>query len=165
MSKRDKRGMQTLFRTVIKNHYTLLEAIDRKASIILTINSILISIVLGAAYLAPDAMQNGLELITRVTVNFALVSMVFALLAIRPHRYRNNKSLLYAGSFTKMSRENYREQMNSILDAGDGIYDTMIDDIYSIGEVIRKRQHMLYISIGIFIVGLTVIFILGLIYL
>jgi hypothetical protein len=165
MSKRDKRGIQTLFRTVIKNHYTLLETIDRKASIILTINSILISIVLGAMYLTPDELKSSMELITRVTINFALFSMVFALIAIRPHRYKDRNSLLYAGSFTKISKEKYREEMIAVLDSGEGLYDRMIDDIYSIGKAIRSRQHMLYISIGIFIIGLVVIFILGMIYL
>ena len=165
MLKRDKRGIQTLFRTMIKNHYTLLETIDRKASIILTINSILISLVLGAMYLTPDESKDSMELIARITVNFALFSMVFALIAIRPHRYKKKNSLLYAGSFTKMTKEKFREDMNAVLDSGDGIYNRMIDDIYSIGEAIRSRQHMLYISIGIFILGLVIVFILGMIYL
>jgi hypothetical protein len=116
-------------------------------------------------YLTPDELKSSMELITRVTINFALFSMVFALIAIRPHRYKDRNSLLYAGSFTKISKEKYREEMIAVLDSGEGLYDRMIDDIYSIGKAIRSRQHMLYISIGIFIIGLVVIFILGMIYL
>ncbi len=165
MAKRDKRGIQTLFRAVLKNHYTLLEAIDRKASIILTINSILISIVLGASYLADPEQIDGITLIARVCVNFGIFSMAFALLAIRPHRYKNRGSLLYAGSFDKITKAEYRQQMNELLDTGDEIYDKMMDDVYDIGETIRARQRMLYVSIGIFLVGLASAFILGMIHL
>lgn len=165
MAKRDKRGIQTLFRTILKNHYTLLESIDRKSSIILTINSILISIVLGASYLASPEQMKGLELIARVTVNFGIFSMGFALLAIRPHRYKSKDSLLYAGSFGPASKEAYRDKMNELMDTGDGIYDHMIDDVYDIGETIRSRQKLLFVSIGIFLIGLVTIFIMGCIYL
>ena len=51
----DPRGVQTLFRTLSRNHYNLLRMVDNKASIILTVNSIIISLLFGAAYLAPEA--------------------------------------------------------------------------------------------------------------
>ena len=42
--KLDAKGMDTLFRTISRNHYNLLRMVDNKASIVLTVNSILISI-------------------------------------------------------------------------------------------------------------------------
>lgn len=47
LQKYDARGIQTLFRAVSKNHYTLLKMVDNKAKIILTVNSIITSIFLG----------------------------------------------------------------------------------------------------------------------
>jgi len=46
LDKFDARGSQTLFRTLSRNHYNLIKMIDNKASILLTINSIIISIII-----------------------------------------------------------------------------------------------------------------------
>ena len=57
----DARRIDTLFRTVSRNHYTLLRMVDNKASIILTVNSILISLLFGATQLAPDGEIESFE--------------------------------------------------------------------------------------------------------
>jgi len=50
LDKFDPRGTQTLFRTLSRNHYNLLKMIDNKASIILTVNSIIISLLMAVIY-------------------------------------------------------------------------------------------------------------------
>ena len=47
LHKYDTRGIQTLFRTVSKNHYNLLKMVDNKARIVLTVNSIITSLLFG----------------------------------------------------------------------------------------------------------------------
>ena len=53
-SRYDSRGVQTLFRTLSRNHYHLLRMVDNKAGIILTMNSIIIFLVglIGSAFMA-----------------------------------------------------------------------------------------------------------------
>ena len=61
LDKYDARGVQTLFRTLLRNHYNLLKMVDSKSSIILTINSIIISLLMGALYVAPETDIEVLE--------------------------------------------------------------------------------------------------------
>ena len=44
---RDERGIQTMFRSTSKNHYTLNQMVDRKANIMISINPIILSLVLS----------------------------------------------------------------------------------------------------------------------
>ena len=44
---RPERGAETFFRLISKNQYTLNAMIDRKSSILISINSIILSVVLG----------------------------------------------------------------------------------------------------------------------
>jgi len=154
--KPDSKAIQTLFRTVIKNHYSLLQMIDRKSNIILTINSILISLMLGVSFIAPDGQKQMIDLITRSIINFGLISMVFAIFAIRPHNYKNVDSSLYSGVFTKMSKEDFHSKFKLMMLSGDTIYDNMIDDLYHLGKAIKNRQVLVNFAIGAFVLGILI---------
>lgn len=151
--KKDKSAIQTLFRTASKNHYTLIQTNDRKASIILTINSILLSLMLGSIYLMPTFERQSINLITNVTIYSCLLSMIFALLSILPHKYGKQKSLIYAGAAPDMTKENFREQFNLLIMNGRTIYDTMIDDLYEIGKCIRHKQFLVRCAVAVIIIG------------
>jgi len=79
--------------------------------------------------------------------------MIFALLSILPHKYGKQKSLIYAGATPDMSKENFREQFNTLLKSGQSIYDTMIDDLYDIGKCIRHQQFLVRCAIAVIIIG------------
>lgn len=162
--KQDSRATQTLFRTVIKNHYALLQMIDRKANIILTINSILISLMLGASFIAPDQEKTVINLITEVIINFGLISMLFAIIAIRPHRYKGAASSLYSGNFSKMNKADFKEHFFALISTGESIYDSMIDDLYHLGKAIRNRQLLVNFAIGVFVIGLFCSLVISLCY-
>ena len=49
--KYDARGVQTLFKTLSRNHYNLLKMVDNKARIVLTVNSIITSLLLGIRFI------------------------------------------------------------------------------------------------------------------
>jgi len=154
MKKKDKSAIQTLFRTTSKNHYTLIQALDRKATIILTINSILISLILGSIYLMPTYQRQSINMIAHVTIYSSLVSMILALLSILPHKYGKQKSLVYAGASPNISKDDFKEQFNSLIKSGQSVYDIMIDDIYEIGKCIRKRQLLVKFAVAVIILGL-----------
>ena len=83
-SKKDSdKAIQTFFRTNLKNSYTMLEAVDRKANIIISINAIVLSILLSTAY--SNGLIIGLE--SKHLINlvfFSVVSIFFALKAVKP---------------------------------------------------------------------------------
>jgi len=153
--KPDKSAIQTLFRTTSKNNYTLIETIDRKASIILTINSILISLVLGTIYLVPIDERGEIELIASVTIYSSVPSMIFALSSIIPHKYKHKESLLYPGAMQSLDRKAFQSKFNELINKGQTIYEAMINEIYDMSAAIRRRQFLIKCASLVVIIGIT----------
>ena len=166
LEKFDARGLQTLFRTLSRNHYNLIKMIDNKASILLTINSIIISIILGASFMIKDADIDHINSHAIVIFRFSIVSMVIALIAMLPHKYKNtkesgHKGSLYAGNYSKLSIEEYRNEMQRIMTNGHSIYNEMIDDLYYLGKAINIKHKLLIASFVVFICGLLFAIVIG----
>lgn len=166
LEKFDARGLQTLFRTLSRNHYNLIKMIDNKASILLTINSIIISIILGASFMIKSTDIDHINSHAIVIFRFSIVSMVIALIAMLPHKYKNtkksgHKGSLYAGSYSKLSIEEYRNEMKRIMTNGNSIYNEMIDDLYYLGKAINIKHKLLIVSFVVFIMGLLFAVIIG----
>lgn len=159
----DPRGVQTLFRTLSRNHYNLLRMVDSKASIILTINSIIISVLMGAMYIEVGAEKTALEISSKVLMTFSALSMICAVFSMLPHKYlgrrfnnSNYKGTLYAGNFANRPLEEYMAEFDRIMESGENIYDEMKKDLYFLGEAINRKQIMIVIAASIFILGLIV---------
>lgn len=162
LGKYDARGVQTLFRTLSRNHYNLLKMVDNKARIVLTVNSIITSLLIGIQILnveSPEVKENyGI----RILIISGLLSMVMALLSMLPHRYlgksfrkSNYEGTLYAANFSKQSLEEFKKEFERIMMDGQTLYNEMINDLYFLGKVIAKKQRLLMISVMIFLIGLT----------
>ena len=166
LEKYDIRGIQTLFRTMSRNHYDLLKMIDNNASIVLTVNSLIISLLLGAIYLAADhaEMDKGaIKVSAGILINCSMASMIFALISMLPHRYigkmyKNSdyNGSLYASNFAQQSLEEFQNEMKRISSTGQNIYDEMVKDLYFLGKTINGKQIMLLISVVIFLMGLLI---------
>jgi len=163
LQKFDPRGTQTLFRTLMRNHYNLLRMIDNKASIILTVNSIIISLMMGVIFMAPEDNEGVLEMGAKVLLNFGMASMVFALLAMIPHKYiginktdKGYKGSLYASNFSKMTLLQFQDEMQRIISNGQTVYAEMIADLYYLGKTISFKQKMILISVVLFFIGLII---------
>ncbi len=166
LDKFDIRGLQTLFRTLSRNHYNLIKMIDNKASILLTINSIIISVILGASYMASASEVEHVGSHAIVIFRFCVASMVLALVAMLPHKYKNigdsgHKGSLYAGNYSKLNIEEYRAEMKRIMANGTTIYNEMIDDLYYLGKAINTKHRLLLLSFIVFIAGLITAVIIG----
>ncbi len=166
LNKFDARGVQTLFRTLLRNHYNLLKMVDSKSSIILTINSIIISLLMGALYVAPDTQIEVLEVSTKILINFSMLSMLFALISMLPHRYIGKrfdrsgyKGSLYAANFSTQSLEEFQTEIVRIMQNGKSLYDEMTKDLYFLGKVISYKQRMLWLSVLVFLAGILTVLI------
>lgn len=164
----DARGVQTLFRTLSKNHYNLLKMVDNKARIILTVNSIITSLLLAVHFVDTCSKTLTINTGTKILVVSSMLSMVFALFGMLPHRYlgRNYKKsgykgTLYAESFSKQTLSEFKQEFERIMHTGNSIYDELINDIYFLGLVISKKQKLLLYSVMVFLLGLitTIIYV------
>ncbi len=162
---RPERGIETMFRLTSKNHLDLSGMADSKANIMISVNSIIISILIGSLMQKLDTNPHLIPpVIILLTVNLA--SMIFSILSIRPNvtnglftredieNQRTN--LLFFGNFHKMNRDDYHWGMNQLMDNASFLYSSLIDDIYFLGVVLAKKYRYLRISYNIFMYGIVI---------
>jgi len=162
---RPDRGIETMFRITSANHQRLSDMADSKAHIMISVNSIIISVLLSVLLKNLEQFpQYTLPAMTLLTVS--LVTIVFSILATRPNIPRgtftqtdiNEKrvNLLFFGNFFKMSMEDYTSGMLQMMDDRDFLYRSLIKDVYSQGVVLGSKYQRLRISYNVFMYGLII---------
>lgn len=163
---RDDRGIQTLFRNTSRNHYTLNQMVDGKASIMITVNSIILSLVLGGSIgkIYQEQMVDYIPFIVLGAVN--IVSIILAVLAITPIKtqgdftedeVRNKQgNLLYFGNFHNMRYRDFEWGFLQMLSDRDYLYSSMIRDLYYQGRSLDRKYRLIRVSLYVFFIGLSV---------
>lgn len=164
LGRRDDRGVQTLFRLTSRNHFTLNSMVDRKANIMISINSIILSVMIGGLVGGlSDAWE--VELLpVGLLILASSLSIIFAILSIRPEVSHGvftreeiqakKGNLLFYGNFVQMPLKDYEREMLQLLNDRNYLYLSMIRDIYYLGETLNKKNRLLRISLNIFMVGI-----------
>ena len=153
---RSERGAETLFRLVSKNQYTLNTMIDRKSNILISVNALILSIIIGTVY---SQMDNDPHLIYPVIMILItnLISIAFAIFATRPelaHGDRTINNLLFYGNFNEMEEAEYTEQLTSLMYKGDELYNAIAKDTFYLGKTIDKKFKLLRKSFHVFLIGI-----------
>ncbi|MFT3912125.1 MAG: DUF5706 domain-containing protein [Ferruginibacter sp.] len=167
-NKKDKeedygRGVDTLFKIASGNHMRLSGMADNKAHILLSINSIIISIVLSV--LAKKLTEASYMILpTIVLLCVCLASMVFAVLTTRPKISKNKikldqvtnqeVNLLFFGNFHRMNPETYEWGIGEVMRDKNYLYKTLTKDVYYLGKVLAVKYRYLNIGYTIFMCGL-----------
>lgn len=94
-----------------------------------------------------------------------LISIIFAVLAARPRvqlpgavaalQPRRKASILFFGQFTALREEDFVGNMIDLLQNLDELYESMIRDIYSLGQVLARKFRLLLVSYTVFMIGLA----------
>ena len=156
------RGIETMFRTTSKNHMELSAIADNKANIMISINSIILSVMVSVLIRKLEEYPHMTIPAVMLTV-VCLTTIVFAVLATRPNVSKGkferldivNKetNLLFFGNFHRMSLKDYQWAMKEMLQDADYLYGSMIKDIYFLGAVLGKKYRLLRMSYTIFMFG------------
>ena len=162
-NERPDRGVETMFRTTSSNHLKLSEMADSKAHIIISVNSIILSVVISVLLTKLDQYPNYI-VPTALLLVVCVLAIIFSVLTTRPNVTKGKfvkeeiltqkPNLLFFGNFHEMSLEDYTWGMNEMMNDRDYLYGTMIKDIYSLGVVLAKKYRFLRISYNIFMFGL-----------
>lgn len=159
------KGIQTMLRLTSDNHLKLSDMADRKASILISVNSIIISVIISVLVrrLEVDAY------LTIPTILFLLSSVstvVVAILATRPKISEgvfnaqdviNKKTnLLFFGNFHRVAFEDYDNAMRKMMGDSDYLYGSLIKDIYTQGTVLGKKYKLTRLAYNIFMIGIIV---------
>jgi predicted metal-dependent HD superfamily phosphohydrolase len=159
------KGIQTMLRLTSENHLKLSDMADHKANILISVNAIIISVILGV-------LMRKLEeepALTIPTIIFLLVSVttiVIAILATRPKVsggtftdqdvIDKKTNLLFFGNFYKAPLEQYDTAMRKMMKDPDYLYGSLIKDIYMLAVVLGRKYRLIRIAYYIFMIGIVI---------
>lgn len=167
---KDGRGIETLYRSLYNYHINLTSIADNKANMMISINTIIISIVItlfgtGFTFSSEDAFGSvrfvfpmAFLLIT------SLLAVVFAILSARPtvtskEKYelsRKDSSILFFGNFAQLQLNEFVDRIKELKQEKEELYDSMSIDIYYLGSVLVKKYNYLSWSYNIFMFGMVI---------
>ncbi|MCL5128132.1 MULTISPECIES: Pycsar system effector family protein [unclassified Algibacter] len=153
---RSERGVETLFRLLSKNQYTLNTMIDTKSNILISINALILSLILGTVM---SQLSNDPHLIYPIVMILFtnLASITFAIFATRPelvHGKSEAKNLMFYGNFQDMEEDEYVNNITNLMNEGDELYKTIAKDTYHLGKTIDRKFKLLRKSFNIFLIGI-----------
>ncbi|HEY3429273.1 MAG TPA: Pycsar system effector family protein [Cyclobacteriaceae bacterium] len=156
------RGIETMFKIASENHTTLSGMADTKSNIMISINSIILSVVITVLFRKLEEFPN-LLIPTLMLVGTCLVTIVFAILATRPNVSlgkftrkdieEKKTNLLFFGNFHGMEFPNYDWGMRQMMKDADFLYGSLIKDLYFNGQVLARKYKLLRYSYSFFMFG------------
>ncbi|MCZ4223245.1 Pycsar system effector family protein [Pedobacter rhodius] len=167
-NKKDKtekpdKGIETMFRITSANNQRLSDMADNKAHILITVNSIMLSLIVSLLLRRLEDHSN-LIIPTFILLSVSLTCVVVSILSTRPsippgiftpEDIETKKvNLLFFGNFYKMSLPTYTDGMLKVMDDKDFLYGTLITDVYSGGVVLGRKYKLIRLAYNIFMFGL-----------
>jgi predicted metal-dependent HD superfamily phosphohydrolase len=159
------RGIQTMLRLTSDNHLELSNMADGKANILISVNSIIISVILSVLVRRLE-VDTYLIFPTVIFLTSSVSTIVLAILATRPKISQgvfsredilNRKTnLLFFGNFHKASLEEYEWGMSQMMKDQDYLYGTLIKDIHQLGVVLGRKYRLLRVAYNVFMIGIIV---------
>ncbi len=158
-----ERYISTWFQVTSGNLYTRRQIVDTKSGLMITVNSIIISILLGSLYprLGEDPHLVW-GLVPMILAN--VLSITYAIFATRPvfghgkftRDDVDNRSanLNTFDDFYKMPEKDYKKAVYEMMNESTFIHNTYIRENHRLGVDLARRYHNIRISYHIFLTGL-----------
>ena len=143
-----------MMRTTQLAHLQLSAMADHKASILMGATFVIFTITIGQSH---GAMPPLPLLILGGAAFFSAILAVLAILPVtRQRRPTGPLNVLFFGSFTQLSEDEFTDKIVSRLQSDDSVYRTMAHDIYQNGMVLQnKKYRLLGYAYRVFLVGLV----------
>ena len=162
-SPKPSKGRDTMFRAVTKTQSAQNQIADNKASIMISINTTIISALVAVTAYSSDSvmMEEGNTIYFLPVFSIlltCLVSIVFALNSARPKvinilkSQTKKSSLLFFGVIASFPQDEYVQEMEKMLHQGDDVYRHMTIDIHNQGVVLKKKYNLLSYSYQAFLI-------------
>ncbi|MEO6638804.1 MAG: Pycsar system effector family protein [Ginsengibacter sp.] len=158
------RTIETMFRTSSANSQRLSSQADTKAHIMISVNTIITSLILGVVS-AKSNFHLRLNVPMIMLLVSSLITIIFSVLATRPNvakrqftenDFQQNKvNLLFFGNFFTMHFDEYKDVMQHIMSDKQSLYIVMLRNLYEQGQVLAKKYRLLKISYNVFMYGLV----------
>lgn len=169
------RGIDTLYRNTLRGHLDLSAIADGKANMIISINTLVLSILItagsaGISFTQFDVQAN-LYIILPIIIlmSSSLLAIIFAVLSASP-KYsgesftvedvkQHRVSLLFFNKFLMVSRDTFVSYLRDLKENETLLYDDLAKDVYNLGSVLKRKYRLINIAYRIFVGGLALSFI------
>jgi len=162
------RGIETMLRSAYRTHLDLTSLADNKASIMITINGLIISILLATGGSVVAFADNNLYILPIIVLLISgFISMIYAVISARPIAerccdaikrpedfLRGKANVMYFMDNADLSNEEYVEVMKAVMEDRNMVYEEMVSYIHTMSVIIRRKFFLLRTSYSVFIVGL-----------
>ncbi|GAB4396204.1 MAG: hypothetical protein OHK0053_09690 [Microscillaceae bacterium] len=158
------RGVETVFRTTSKNHLDLSAIADNKANILISINTIIVSVIISILIQKLDTNPHLIPP-TFILLLTCVITIVLAILSTRPvvssgkftkeDVEARKVNLLFFGNFHQMDLKDYDWGMRSLMYDAEYLYGSLIRDIYFLGRVLGRKYRLLRYAYTVFMYGLV----------
>lgn len=160
-----ERGVESLFRITSRRHIELSNLAHSKASLLISINALIISVVLSV--LSTKLQDNRYLILPTVLLILTSVSaMVIAFFSTRPVilggkktpgvSETNETNILFFGHFLNLSLDEFKTTIRQTIMDKEKIYDSLSRDIYYQGLVLARKYKFITIAYSVFIIGLVI---------
>ena len=159
------KGIQTMLRMTSGNHLRLSDMADSKANILISVNSIIISVILGVLLRKLEEVPY-LAIPTVIFLIVSLTTIVISIIATRPKMgsgtftsediHNKSTNLLFFGNFYNTSFDEYNLAMREMMMDTDYLYGSLIKDIYTLGSVLGRKYRLVRLAYNIFMIGIIV---------
>ncbi len=163
--KKAERGIETMFRNVMRTHVSFSSMADNKANIMISVNTLLLTALVAILFRKLDSNPHLIVPTAMITL-VSMVTLIFAVLVTRPNVTSGtftkddieNKTanLLYFGNFSNMALDDFSWGMKALMNDRDYLYTSMIKDFYFLGKVLGQKYKYLRICYSIFMYGLII---------
>ena len=160
-------GKETLYRVTVRSQVSLIGIMDKKANLIISINTLLVTGSLGllTGSFFYELQHSKLEIFNHVPLVVLLVSSVIAMtfailstrtdLSIKKFQERLSPLQFTLSHDNKMPLDEFLQTMENVLSSNELIYETLNTDMYFLSKVIARKSYFLNISYIVFVLGLV----------
>jgi predicted metal-dependent HD superfamily phosphohydrolase len=159
------RGIETMFRNVMRTHVSFSSMADNKANIMISVNTLVLTIIVSIMIRKLDTNPQ-LIIPTAILTLTSLVALIFAILVTRPKVTsgtftkddikKKKANLMFFGNFYNMDLGDFSWGMREMMGDKDYLYDNMIKDFYYLGQVLGVKYKQLRICYTIFMFGIII---------
>jgi hypothetical protein len=160
-----------LYRSIYQYHVDLSGIADNKANIMISINTIIISLIItlfgsGYTFSSGGGALSSIRFVFPIALLLitSLLAVVFAILSARPNVTSKEKfelkqkkgSAIFFGNFAQLELNEFVSHIRMLKEEKEELYDSMSVDIYYLGSVLVKKYKLLTWSYNLFMGGLVV---------
>jgi hypothetical protein len=130
--------------------------IDRKSNILISINALILSIIIGTVMNQFDKDPHLIYPAVMILLT-NLGSIAYAIFATRPELIHGNiesENIMFYGNFQDMKEEEYVNSIIDLINRGDELYKTIAKDTFYLGKTIDKKFKLLRKSFNTFLIGI-----------